>query len=285
MRPLLPGLVMAVLIASAPAVAADPAEVIAAERAFAATAQKKGIAAAFRAWAAPEAIAFAPDPVPAHTTFADAPGATLKWWPIHAGLAASGDLGFTTGPFVLTREGRTMHGHYFTIWKRQPDGSWRWLLDHGPPMREASPFGPHTPVSTLAAAAPLPTAAPGAAWGDLLAAEAALAEGLAADAPAAYVAVLAEEARLMRPGPQPAVGRTAVADLLAAGPARIRARHLGGGVSEAGDLAWSDGDAAWETEGNARRGHYVRVWQRRPQGWRIVFDEIIPVPPSPPKAL
>ena len=274
---------LALLLAAAPAAANDPAEVVAAERAFAAMAQEKGVTAAFRAWSAEDAIAFQPDPVPAKATFAaEGPPISLKWWPVHAGIAASGDLGYTTGPFVLSGERGTMHGWFFTVWSRQADGNWRWVLDHGPPMHEAAPFGPETPVAALpAAAAPPAGLGTGGAWAELLSAEAALARSLAEDAPAAYAAALADDARIMRPGPQPAVGRAAFEEALRAGPARIRAAHLGGGVSKAGDLAWSYGNAAWERDGQPRRGHYVRIWQRRADGWRIVMDEIIPVPPPP----
>jgi hypothetical protein len=34
-------------------------------------------------------------------------------------------------------------------------------------------------------------------------------------------------------------------------------------------LDWRDGEAP-------RRGYAARVWQRRPEGWRVVFDEIVP---------
>ena len=56
---------------------------------------------------------------------------------------------------------------------------------------------------------------------------------------------------------------------------------LGGDVSVAGDLAWTYGDAAWVRDGQARQGHYVRIWQLGPKGWRLVYDMILA---SPPKA-
>jgi ketosteroid isomerase-like protein len=49
-------------------------------------------------------------------------------------------------------------------------------------------------------------------------------------------------------------------------------------VSRAGDLAFTYGDALWQKDGQAVRGHYVRVWQRRRGAWKLIVDELTPVP-------
>jgi ketosteroid isomerase-like protein len=86
----------------------------------------------------------------------------------------------------------------------------------------------------------------------------------------------------MRVGPQPAIGRSAYLALIAEGPATIRTARLGGGISKAGDLAYTYGSAQWDKEGSARSGHYVRIWQRRASGWTLVVDELIASPPARP---
>jgi hypothetical protein len=108
---------------------ADPDSVqavIGAERAFAAEAGKSGVAASFTQYAAPEGVVLRPDPVPVAKSFAARPPSpsapTLDWWPQWAGVARSGDLGFTTGPFTV---GGEKGGYYFTVWKKQPDGARR----------------------------------------------------------------------------------------------------------------------------------------------------------------
>ena len=55
---------------------------------------------------------------------------------------------------------------------------------------------------------------------------------------------------------------------------------LGLGVSKAGDLAYTYGALSWEESGKRRRGHYVRIWQRRPRGWALLVDEATPAPPG-----
>ncbi|MEA3066015.1 MAG: hypothetical protein QOJ27_2472, partial [Sphingomonadales bacterium] len=92
---------------------------------------------------------------------------------------------------------------------------------------------------------------------------------------------LAADGRLMRVGPQPAIGAAAWAPLLADGPERIETSPLGGGASAAGDLAFTYGQARWRTAEGERTGHYVRIWQRRRGGWKLIVDNLIASPPPP----
>jgi ketosteroid isomerase-like protein len=276
--------VAALLAASgAPAVPrpANVGRVVEAERAFAAAARTDGVNAAFLHYSAPDALVFQPGPMLARAALAadPIPAIELDWWPAYAGIAASGDLGFTTGPYVIGSGERKGYGWYFTVWRRQPDGSWRWVLDHGPRTREAAPEGTGAQVAVL----PAGRRSPGAgAFGDVKSAEASLAAALAADARAALPRFLAADGRLMRVGPQPAIGASAWAPLLAAGPERIETERLGGAVSAAGDLAYTYGSARWRRDGAAVTGHYVRIWQHRKEGWKLIVDNLVATPPPPP---
>ncbi|HWW11261.1 MAG TPA: hypothetical protein VN018_02010, partial [Brevundimonas sp.] len=60
---------------------------------------------------------------------------------------------------------------------------------------------------------------------------------------------------------------------------------MGGGQSRYGDLVWTYGTADWTRDGQARTGHYVRLWQRQEGGFRIVLAQLIPAPiAAPPPA-
>lgn len=281
---LLPSLIALLLAASGAALArpaAGAGEIIAAERSFAAMAQTQGLGPAFTFWSAGDAVIFTPGPASAKATYA-APGyrfgGHLEWWPAYVGIARSGDLGFSTGPFDYER-GKA-HGWYFSVWRREPDGSWRWVLDHGTPTDSASGQSAQSAVATAPAGRAPPRAA--GAWAQVQAAEARLAAALAADARSALPAAMWDDARIMRPGPQPAVGRSAFTAAALAGPATIAAAPIGGGVSRAGDLAWTYGKAAWRQADGPIEGHYVRVWQRRAAGWRLLVDEMTPMQPRRP---
>jgi ketosteroid isomerase-like protein len=63
-------------------------------------------------------------------------GTTLTWTPVHAEMAASGDLGYTYGKYVYTaknKEGKVVanYGKYTSIWKKQKDGQWKVVVDMG----------------------------------------------------------------------------------------------------------------------------------------------------------
>ena len=60
----------------------------------------------------------------------------LTWTPVDAGISESGDLGWTSGTYEfrsVDKEGKPTveHGKYTSIWKKQPDGSWKVVLDMG----------------------------------------------------------------------------------------------------------------------------------------------------------
>lgn len=277
-------LLIAFALAAPAAASASVREIVAAERAFAAHAEKHGVANAFQTYIADDGLLFVPDPKPGKALLARAPSrpGTLRWWPIYAGAARSGDLGFSTGPYVADDGKNQRYGQFFTIWKKQPDGSWRWLIDHGTPSGEAAPQGPETAPRFLSAE-PAVRAEPTDAWQRLKAREQRLDQDLARDARAAYLSVLCPDGRVMRAGPQPASGRAAYLARLDEGPATVRASHIGGGISNAGDLAYTYGNASWPAADGEVRGHYVRVWQNRAQGWVLVVDELVPAPPPPPK--
>jgi ketosteroid isomerase-like protein len=263
----------------APAAAPTPEPVVAAERAFAADGLALGIKRSFLKHSADDAIILQPDPVNAHEAMGQMPdpepGAKLPqlvWWPLWAGVARSGDLGFTTGPFHFNDK---PIGHYFTVWKKQPDGSWKWIFDGGV---DADPVGQPAagaPVGFLPLASH-GSASPQAAAAEVRAAEAELARRAASDLSGAYLAYLAEDGRMHTDGLKPAIGRSAFPAALDTRGAAMEFAFLGGGASRAGDLVWTYGDARWSAGGQSRRGHYVRVWQKRGATWRLVFDQIVP---------
>lgn len=282
--------IAAVLLAACPALAQTPdaAPIVAAERAFAADFPALGFGGSFRKWSRPDSILI--NGGQAQTVAAVFEGAPLtrqpgepliEWWPTFAGVAKSGEMGFTTGPAARDQEG---YGHYFTVWRRQADGAWRWVYDGGSnaspvgqPGRESSPR--ILPVSEIG------SASSGAAMVEVTAVEANLAAAAATDQKAAHIAVLAAEGRLYVAPLPPAEGPEAFATALDGWPARfVFGATEGGGASDAGDMAWTYGPAAWTRDGQDRSGHYMRLWQKRPEGWRLIMAQLIPAPiaPTPP---
>jgi ketosteroid isomerase-like protein len=66
---------------------------------------------------------------------------TLTWVPLFADVSSSGDLGYTYGTFELTAKDEkgaetVRKGTYATVWKKDKDGKWKWVLDTGNPGLE-----------------------------------------------------------------------------------------------------------------------------------------------------
>jgi hypothetical protein len=63
----------------------------------------------------------------------------LAWYPVIGEVAPSGDLGFTSGPWVYTvaGSGQQLHGHFLSVWVLDAECKWRVKIDggisHAPP--------------------------------------------------------------------------------------------------------------------------------------------------------
>jgi ketosteroid isomerase-like protein len=105
-----------------------------ADRDFAAFAMAHGMGAAFQAYAAPDGAMLAGEygPEAIGAAFAGAAG-TLEWGPTGGAGSAAGDLAYTVGTAVRRgADGQALgYTKYLSIWRRQPGGEWRWVVDGG----------------------------------------------------------------------------------------------------------------------------------------------------------
>jgi ketosteroid isomerase-like protein len=63
-------------------------------------------------------------------------GPTLSWTPLNGQVVGAGDVGYTTGRSVYRQKGADgriteRRGQYITVWRKQPDGSWKVVFDTG----------------------------------------------------------------------------------------------------------------------------------------------------------
>ncbi|MCX6952749.1 MAG: nuclear transport factor 2 family protein [Verrucomicrobia bacterium] len=126
-------------------------EVAAMEDAFCAMAQTNGLLAAFQHFAAPDVAFIDTDPRKFRGPSAvlermgpDQPGVKLTWSASFTDVSDDGTLGYNYGRFESRRTGpdgqEVVRGGFFlTIWKRQPDGTWRYVMDTGAPDRPPKP--------------------------------------------------------------------------------------------------------------------------------------------------
>jgi ketosteroid isomerase-like protein len=246
---------------------------VASERAFAAATAELGVRDGFLAFFADDAVqiqrgeasvtlvkardALAAQPLPQLPV----PN-QLLWEPFTGQVSSDGTIGWLTGAYVRFNQAQkdtVGQGAYFSVWKRQPNGTWRVWLDEGIQLPQiwqgASPFR----------AAPEPDA------GNVGAANEAVADverAVLAD-PAAWQARLGADVRLHRNGAMPITGRDAVVAWATRQP-RVACTVVHTELAGSGDLAIVLGGC--ESAGKTR-GSYVRVWKRHVTGrWRIVFQ-------------
>ncbi len=265
--------------ASVPQSEVTPAPVIAAEHAFAARAGEIGWIPAFCEYSADGAqLVGRAGLIDAKARMCGAPengGTDLYWAPDFAGIARSGDMGFTTGPASFDAT-RTPTVQYFTVWVRQADGAWRWIYDGGPgPV--ASP-GPYLQDGQAVRALPVATHGAGSAAS---AVEQVLALEREPGTPASLRASLAEDAHVYRRGQPRVFGGEQARDAMAYPVENVAYRVVRAEGSSAGDMVFTLGEARWENAGVAAQGFFARIWQLRPEGWRIVYDQLVPWSPPP----
>ncbi len=292
------GLSVAVLMAGCAtlAMAADRSieleRVVSSERAFAARAQETNARQAFIEFFAADAILFAPFPAPAFPRLREGPdwAVNIQWRPVAAAISGAGDMGYTTGPSEYRRvpsEPPIGHGHYTSVWQRQPDGRFLVRIDIGidhpaPPLGTADWTAPaQAPVAVVA----VEPAQRGEALAALRELDARAGVAARASARRAFEAVFAEDGRLHRGGRLPVVGRTqALAELAALEEAFAWAPE-GAAVAESGDFgyAYGRGRTVAPTEAESRDLVYLNIWQRRAGEWRLIVHVSHTVRPRPPQ--
>jgi hypothetical protein len=128
-----------VSLTRSPAATKGPAgDFVAADLAFARLAGDSGARTAFRTWAAPDAFVSGGSGLLTRGPEAIASGvagpAAWRWHPVAAGASRAGDLGWTVGEAVITREtGEPSYSKYLTVWTRPPGRPIRFLTDGGNP--------------------------------------------------------------------------------------------------------------------------------------------------------
>jgi ketosteroid isomerase-like protein len=277
------------------------ASLIEAERSFSRTSEDKGIREAFLTFLAAKAIVFRPGPVegrPVYEKMDPANPAVLTWAPEVAEVSASGELGYTSGPYQFS-PGRGVEpadfGHYVSIWKKQADGTWKVLLDIGVQHDRPKSQGAAASVATPSAGAGGGTLSPEAlrkeeqAFGER--AGAYEKDAATRGSRKALSACATDDIRVYRPGRIPSFGQGAFESIMPAGAGRItpgserRNAAYQIGLAWSGDLAYSFGSfeiskdpAVVETTA------YLRIWRKDPSGiWRICLDIELDVPPDTTK--
>ena len=271
------------------------ASLVAAERAFARMSVLTSQRDAFLANFADEGVWFALAPsrtkadLQKQSAPAGPPTRVLDWEPVTGDVAASGDLGYTTGPW-LRRErtaggapGKTLGtGWFFSVWEWRGGGGWKVVADFGVDVQHdgalrATPFS----RAQVRGEAPKDPGTAKTLADELTAADVAFARQVtAAGWSEAVRRTATEDVRVLRDGQAPTVGRDAVARLFppAAHPLTVEAAFAR--ASSAGDLGYSYGAYTATPGQRPVRGYYLHVWKRRADRWKLAVDVANEEPPA-----
>lgn len=279
-------IVLALLLFALKAQAQTPLqEMVQTEQAFSRMAAEKNTRDAFMEFIADDGLLFRPTAVNGKKWMNEHPvppsdkHPLLAWQPSFAGMSAAGDLGFTTGPWEFKEDVKdekpSGYGHFVTLWKKQPDGKWRFVVDlginhpmSGGPQRLWQP--PEQKPQKIQRVDVAIARRNLLDWDrDYL--QHSTKRGLVK----AFMSYASPDVRLYRVGSLPFIGRTVSANALEAAKGQVSWTTVGGDVSRSGDLGYTYGtyevtDATKVTE----RGSYVRIWKNEGAlgQWRIVLD-------------
>ena len=118
----------------------DKIELIQTDKSFSDMSVEKGMKAAFIEYIDSNGVLLKPNLLPIVGAHAidyliaqEDSGFTLNWQPHNAFVSQSGDLGYTYGVYALHPKNidTVLYGTYVSIWKKQGDGSWKFVLDSG----------------------------------------------------------------------------------------------------------------------------------------------------------
>jgi ketosteroid isomerase-like protein len=249
-----------------------------AERDFYRTGQEQGTRAAFLAFLADSGIVFRPGPVNGRSSWNERKenGLDLVWEPTFAAVSRSADFGYDTGPakWRANKQEKEFsgYGHFVSIWRKEPDGTWKVQLDCG--IEHAKPTGKPEVLRTMVPEDPKPgepeEVARQRAFGDAQRGFVTLAK---LDFTKALKEFGSDDVRLYRDGSLPTLGKDAGAKLLGPEQAGIALEVIAGNMSSSSDLAYYYGRYSDTRSQGAATGHFLQVWQTNSTGgWKLMLD-------------
>lgn len=252
------------------------AAVLSVEKSFAAHAVAHGTREAFLFYFDSSGVVFENGKaVNAHQTWRSRPHrpGILNWHPVYGAASASGELGFTTGPWTFQpntlQDSVAARGQYATIWKKNGNGEWKAIVDIGVSGT------PHFDSTTTVFSETTPRYLPGTR-NSLLNREQkfirATAAAGAVGRTTAYEAAVRETAFLLnRNGRLPVTKHNALKAAVDSMPVAVAYTVDALGIAAAGDLGYVYGT----TVVNGKNNNYLRIWRREGTEWKLAL-EVLP---------
>jgi ketosteroid isomerase-like protein len=263
-------------------ITSDLQKLVQTEQAFARAAAEKGTKTAFLTYLADDGIIFNPTEANAKLVWQareDSP-ALLSWNPAWADVSSDGKLGYTTGGWESRPKGKAdkpnAFGEYVTIWQRQPDGSFKAILDIGI-KHAASSFSNaawKSPTDAGTGVKSVKTGVDNATLTDIFSNKS-IANG--------YFNYLADDAVVLRDGYLPFYGKQnaffGLERMEKDFPASAFLTFNGNLSKIFGNMMYVWGVYQLnEKDKTLKKWNFVQIWKNRGGKWQIVLDIFSPIP-------
>lgn len=260
------------------------------ERAFARMAAEQGTRAAFLAYIADDCVLFRPTPVDGKKWWTERPAGSglLSWEPDYVDISRGGDLGYSVGPWEFRQKGPddkpAAYGYYMSIWKKQADGSWKFVIDQGaptPPHTEKPLFSLPKDIKRI----PITNLSVDLAQvkDELLKLEQAFSKSSSENTLEAFRLYASDDIRILRPGNFPFVGKDEMEKALTKTPGTLVWAAAQAFTARSGDLGYTFGTFEFSRSANgdkpdtAQKGNYVHIWKKSNDGkWKVAFEVLNP---------
>jgi ketosteroid isomerase-like protein len=261
---------------------ADINSLVQAEKDFSKLSVEKGIKDSFVSNFADDAIIFRPTPVAGKKWYEGRPQVqgVLSWQPVLSEIAASGELGYNTGPFEYREKAEAKpvgYGEFFSFWKKQPDGKWKVVLDQG-----VEHSMPNNEVKLEAIVPQSKVSDPKSDDLSTLMQIDRKFSQLSKDqgTQKAFAQFLAQKTRVMRPQLLPESNREKGIAIVGQEKGVLTWEPSGGDIAKSGDLGYTYGLSQRNVDGKIEKGNYVRAWRKENGEWKVAVDVMTPFPPE-----
>lgn len=203
--------------------------------------------------------------------------AFISWNPTFIDVSSNGALAYSTGNSVYRPAGKddknAFYGEYATVWSRQPNGNYLAVLDLGISHEQANPETNWTSPTDSGKEqnAQRSSSADSSTTFFETARKVSLSK--------AYKNFLAEDARMLREGKMPIIGKKSVMNELKNFKSKVNFAKRSIFI-EAADMAYITNSYAVIDKNNKQTepGNFLQIWKLRGGKWQIVFDVFLPNP-------
>ena len=248
-----------------------------AERSFSNASEQKGIRDSFLEFLSDDCVMFNPSPVNGKDLYKNRKpnAAHLTWFPTFVEVAASGDFGISTGPWEFRKtksDTPVAYGHFFSVWKKQTDGTWKVAFDNGISYSKAIKRTEPEHVKMLSSVK-TKAGISGQSLTDLMDTERKFIKSFNDKGMiASYSQFAADNMRVYRNGNFPSQQKREALELLKKQGEQKDFSPMETQIASTGELGYTYGISV---DANNDSSSYIRVW-RKDKEWKIAVDMLAP---------